>query len=405
MKSNIVHVTLIFVLLVVFTTPATSQWAKTKWSASAGFLELYSKGNTVFTKSWDSLNGGQMFLTEDNGETWTKIASADNNVDILSVVLLNSGILAGTWNGFFKSPLGNVSWNATALTGIPGNSVIWSVTMTSKALFAGTKGSVYKSTDSGTTWTEIKSGLPANARIVTVTTDENSIFAGTDSSGVFKTTIQGTSWTAVNTGLADKHIKQLAVTGANLFAVTWKGISVSDNGGTSWKASAPSLKDVNCILTISNQIFVGTDTSGVYRSTDNGTTWTPFNEGIQITRVWSLVACGNNIFAGTGNGIYRVPSTTTQASKTDGKQPVYPKGLQFSRHVSELTVTFALSRPETITLEIYDFNGKRLQSLVQGNFDTGVQSVNFSTGTIARGSYVLRLSAGKTLYQRIISIQ
>jgi photosystem II stability/assembly factor-like uncharacterized protein len=405
MKNNLIHAALSLFMLVVFTTPASSQWVKTNWSASTGFFELYSGRNTVFARTWDTINGGQMFLTADSGETWTRIGSADNDVDILSVVLLNSGILAGTWDGFFQSPLDNIRWNAAALTGIPASSIIWSVTMTATALFAGAKGSVYRSSDSGATWTEIKSGIPVNARITSFAVNDNSVFAGSDSNGVFTATSGGTSWTAVNTGLEDKHITQLAAMGGKLFAATLKGVYESDNSGTSWKAGDSAIKKANCFLVMDDQLFAGTDSSGVYRSADSGATWAAFNEGMPAgTRVWSLAADDNYIFAGTGDGVFRVPFAGTPVTKTRAPRTAYP-GMHFRMHGSRASITFALSSPETVILEVYGLNGERVRSLVHKKFSAGVQSVPFNTGSIAPGSYVMHLTAGMTVYQRIVSIQ
>ena len=51
-------------------------------------------------------------------------------------------------------------------------------------------------------------------------------------------------------------------------------------------------------------IFAGTDQSGVYRSTDNGVSWTQINSGLKSTFIYSLaINSSGNIFAGT-SGIY-----------------------------------------------------------------------------------------------------
>jgi hypothetical protein len=44
-------------------------------------------------------------------------------------------------------------------------------------------------------------------------------------------------------------------------------------------------------------IFAGTSVGGVFRSTDNGTSWTPVNSGLTDPYVMSLAVSGNNIFA------------------------------------------------------------------------------------------------------------
>jgi len=60
-------------------------------------------------------------------------------------------------------------------------------------------------------------------------------------------------------------------------------------------------------------LFAGTDVNGVFRSTDNGTTWMPVNTGFPLLGVGSLVVCGSNLFAeADANGVYRfTPGDTT----------------------------------------------------------------------------------------------
>ena len=73
--------------------------------------------------------------------------------------------------------------------------------------------------------------------------------------------------------------------------------------------------DVRCFVFNSNgDIFIGTDTGGMYRSTDNGDSWIQINNGLTASNVWSLAINSNeDIFAGamiadfdtTDNGVYR----------------------------------------------------------------------------------------------------
>jgi photosystem II stability/assembly factor-like uncharacterized protein len=406
MKKNLVYSSLSLFLLIVFTTSAHAQWTKTNWPASSNFFNLYSSQNSVFARTWDTLNGGSAFLTVDNGANWTRISSTDSSIGILSIALLNDNILAGTWDGFYRSTSGGASWNAVTPTGIPANTVIWSMAMINDALFAGTKGGVYKSSDGGDSWTEVKSGIPANARILSIVGSGNAVFAGSDTGGVFMMTNGGTSWTAVNSGLTDKHIFQLAAMGAKLFAVTLGNVFISGNNGTSWAAYSSSLKNINCFFVLNNQLFAGTDSSGVYLSDDNGATWTSSGSGMPAhTRVWSLAASSDNIFAGTSTGVWRTPYSIATMGPFPRAARYCPR-LQFSRHNgSRATIAFALSGPETVDLEVFDLCGNKIISVVHRRFGAGVQSVSFNTGSIAPGSYVIRLTAGTAVYQRTAAIQ
>ncbi len=142
----------------VYTTTLDSGWIQTNWPASNSFFSLYTSQDKVFARIWDSLNGGRMFLTADDGTNWTQIGSADSSIDILSIVMLNSKILVGTWNGFFQSTDDGRTWNAVVPTGIAADTTIWSIVMINSTLFAGITGGIYKSLDDGSTLDRSKFG-------------------------------------------------------------------------------------------------------------------------------------------------------------------------------------------------------------------------------------------------------
>jgi hypothetical protein len=324
MKKNLIRAAFSMFMLIVFTTSAYPQWVQTNWSASNSFFNLYTSQGLVFARTWDSLNGGRMFLTDDNGAKWTQISSAEGDLDVLSIIMWNNTMLAGTWNGFYRSTLGDPNWEALAPNRIPADTAIWSLAMVDKTLFAGTAGCIYKSsTDDTNTWTIAGVVMPMSARITSIVAKGNALFAGTDSSGVFTGIDGGLFWEAVNSGLGDTHISQLAVAGAKLFAVTLKGVFVSDSNGVNWAADNSGLKNVNCLLAVNDLLLAGTDNNGVHLSADAGLTWTPFSSGMPDgTRVWSLAASSDKtlIFAGTSSGLWRtaVPTATTATSTKTG---------------------------------------------------------------------------------------
>ncbi len=325
MKKNLVRIAFSMFMLFVLTTSAYPQWVQTNWQAGNSFFNLYSNQGIVFARTWDSLNGGRVFLTGDNGISWYQICSAESGIDILSIVMWNDNLLAGTWDGFYRSTLSDPNWYTVTTTGIPSDSTIWSISRVDNTLLAGTDGNVYESSINDTdTWTKLGTGIPANSRINSIVKSENVIFAGSDSNGVFIIPDGGTSWTAINAGLINKHISQLTIAGTKVFAVTLKGVFVFDADSTSWRADDSGLKNINCLLPVDKLLFAGTDSNGVYLSPDSGLNWFPINSGMPSNiRIWSLAKGIDNIFAGTSEGIWRInPSDinnfTITASASEG---------------------------------------------------------------------------------------
>ena len=108
-------------------------------------------------------------------------------------------------------------------------------------------------------------------------------------------------------------VHSLAVSDTNLFAGTVGGIIYrSTNNGTSWTAVFNGIY-VDALAISDTNIFAGTD-GGVYRSTNNGTTWTV--AGLTNNVYPQALAISNtNLFAGTyQSGVFR--STNNGANWT-----------------------------------------------------------------------------------------
>lgn len=377
------------------TLPLASGWIQTNWQESNNFFNLYSSKNKVFARTWDSFNGGRMFLTTGDGTNWTQVGSADSSIDILSIVMSDSKILAGTWNGFIQSTDDGTTWNTFTPTGIPADTAIWSIVMINTTLFAGTTGDIYKSSDNGNTWTEISSGIEVDTRITSIVASGDDIFAGSARNGVFKSTNGGTSWTAINSNLTDTHIWQLVVLDNKLFAVTLTGVFISDNSGTSWAADPSILKNVNCLVAVNDQLIAGTDDNGAYLSVDNGVTWNSFSSGMPAnTRIWSLTVSSDSIYAGTDKGVWKLPlseittriKNITELPKNFTLEQNYPNPFNPTTKIS-----YSLREQAKVSIILYDVLGKKIATLLNEEKATGSYSIDFDGSNLTSGIYFYQL--------------
>ena len=86
------------------------------------------------------------------------------------------------------------------------------------------------------------------------------------------------------------------------------GIYRSGDNGASWTTVGGSLAvtSVYSFAVSGGYLFAGTENSGVYRSGDNGASWTTVGGSLAVTSVYSLAVSGGYLFAGTENsGVYR----------------------------------------------------------------------------------------------------
>ncbi len=93
-----------------------------------------------------------------------------------------------------------------------------------------------------------------------------------------------------------------------LFVSCWEGIFSSTNNGVTWKSTSTGLTHnvINALAksSSSSTIYAGTLTGGVYISVDNGGSWKETNTGLTNKNVYSLLAYGGSVFAGTKSGIF-----------------------------------------------------------------------------------------------------
>lgn len=139
---------------------------------------------------------------------------------------------------------------------------------------------------------------------------DRAVFAGSFGMGVFRSDDRGGSWIAVNEGLSDPFILALATAkdGA-VYAGTFRGgVFRSLDRGKSWQAINNGLKrlEIKALLIEGGVIYAGTG-DGVYRLAESDTRWTVVTKGLDETLVHSLVmAADRTLFAGTsGRGVLR----------------------------------------------------------------------------------------------------
>ena len=343
-------------------------------------------GTNLFagTGDWQCFCGDGVFLSTDNGTSWTAVDSGLTNTDVLALAV---------------SPNGASGTNLFA--GIGDKYV----------------GSVFLSTNNGTSWTAVDSGLTSLLYVGSLAISPNgtggtNLFAGTDD-GVFLSTNNGTSWTAVDSGLTNTYVVSLVVSpegtsGTHLFAGTDPAsVFVSTNNGTSWTAVDSGLTDewVDALAVSSNgtggtNLFAGT-AGGVFLSTNNGTSWTADNTGLNNTDVRALTVSGTNLFAATfGGGVWRRPLsemiTSVEKPVADAKHfsldQNYPNPFNPST-----TIKYSIPKQSHVTLKVYDILGREAATLVNEEKPAGNYEVEFSL------SGIRNLASGIYFYQILVS--
>ncbi len=105
-------------------------------------------------------------------------------------------------------------------------------------------------------------------------------------------------------------VQALAMTkGQVLYAGSFGfGVFRSEDQGTSWTAINQGLSDpfIYCLAASDDGVvYVGTVRGGVFQSRDSGKSWQQINAGLKRLEVKTLLIANGAVYAGTGDGVYR----------------------------------------------------------------------------------------------------
>jgi hypothetical protein len=172
-------------------------------------------------------------------------------------------------------------------------------------ILAGTRNGVFRSLDSGKTWAAFNDGLTYKS-VSTFSKFGSILYAGTAGGGIFRLVDSNKTWVAVNTGLTNLNVRALYPYCVGFCAGTEGGVFRSQNG-TEWVAIGMASTVVNSFESHGGFLYVGTEGSGIFRTSDNGANWIAFNAGLNNLKVRSLIYDASWLNAATDSGVYRLP--------------------------------------------------------------------------------------------------
>ena len=118
-------------------------------------------------------------------------------------------------------------------------------------------------------------------------------------------------------------------------------------------------------------MYLAFEDKGVFRSTDTGTHWIPFNNGLTDKRISAVAAIGNTLFAGTNRGLYRFDSDVWQ------QLPVIPSEAIHALEIVKNDLYVGIA-PNLSTLKPRKLSPQKTGSMVSVN-DLGSKRIFHST--------------------------
>ena len=248
----------------------------------------------------------------------------------------------------------------------------------------------------------------------------------------------GVSWKTVQATNQPRSISAFSIADSlTLYAGASGTISVSSNGGASWKnynTPSPSTVVTGICPSYNGAILAIFDTVSLMRSTDGGFSWNPWGDGIpQFTKLTGMVRdADSGVYISTNYGVYYQPlGGKTWYEATVGltdfndlgiisrygktlfvigthaqifRAENITKSVKSSTHdvqntisifpnpvSSSATISFSLSHHEFIKLELIDQLGRVIRMIRNGNEDAGAKSISVFLGDLPAGMYYVKL--------------
>jgi photosystem II stability/assembly factor-like uncharacterized protein len=293
-----------------------------------------NNSSIVYAATW--LAG--TWKTTDAGRSWTKLENAPISSTALSIDPKDSQILYAadrTAPRLWKSTDGGSNWAIRASFASSGAFLVNRVLASGSSVYISTfgptlhSGKLYRSIDGGLTWVDITNGLPRSVLDIAVDPSQpDTLYVTTHIFGAYKSTDGGTTWAEMKNfpdiGAYDIEIDQtspniLYVAGLGGSVPDWvlegghtfqdaAGVYKSTDGGQTWTqilVTSNECRAVRIYPTNHNLLFVSSLSDGFFVSTDGGSNWKNYNNGLESTNLTSLWVNGEKVYVGTqGFGVY-----------------------------------------------------------------------------------------------------
>ena len=169
-------------------------------------------------------------------------------------------------------------------------------------------------------------------------TSEGTVYAVAPT-GVYRLRTDASAWTRINTDIPiGKSLMPMAEQDGTLYIVSTDEIFTSDDSGETWHAIGSRPKGHAVGLIIIDEVgarsprpysqthatmYLALRDEGIFRSTDGGSHWNPFNDGLATKKISAMTTVEKTVFAGTARGLYRLDSGTWQKLPVETSRAIY----------------------------------------------------------------------------------
>lgn len=370
----------------------------------------------------DSLNG---LLSTDGGVTWGKFKIPASMPGAIKIDISDSKTQYASFNG--PSLGGNTvartndGWNTFKVLFIGINypvPVIERDPHNKQTYYVGVGPSyLYRSSDNFQTSELVFQESPVNS-ISFDPFDDSTLYLGTGS-GLWKSTDNGVSWTKLWLGFDARLITSIIIHPLNndiLLASVYGhdttsmigGVFKSTDQGSTWyginNGLTPSDRDIGRMAMNPknpNELFIETSKYGVnsrilFRTSNGGDSWEDYSDGLP-SRASSIFidTVHNRIIAGTGSGLFTIDLTNGISDNNSSMVNNFKLSQNYPNPFNPTTqIKFDLKDNGIVKLTVYGILGREVKMLVNEYRPAGSYDVMFNANNLSSGVYFYKLQSG-----------
>jgi photosystem II stability/assembly factor-like uncharacterized protein len=266
-----------------------------------------------------------VWLSENSGETWKRISDAENlEMQGITAVAVDTKdpdiIYAGTTHLPWKTTDRGKNW-VSIHSGMIDDSDVFSIYINPadpSSILASACSGIYSSDSRGDAWKKLM-GIPNTSRRTHVIredpTNADIIYAGT-TMGLFKSINRGIAWRSLTQNQVNAIAFDPSHPGTIYMALEYEGLGKSDNGGETIRPLNQGFVDraIASETRSGDKLFAAEtqegETSGIFASTDRGTTWARFQDvkglaGVHLKAIAGLPSQSNVLLAASPHQLYK----------------------------------------------------------------------------------------------------
>lgn len=371
---------------------------------NSGLKVMYINNMTSLDNELYTCNvGGGIYYSNSNGTKWTdyNIGLTTLNVNCIFADKTVYKVYAGTQNGIFYTSEVQDAW--TPMNNGLGNLEVVSLVASGKNLFAGKySDGIYRSTDGGSSWVNVVEygrfpGLAIGTNVIYALQSSTHSKPWTE---IHRSTDNGITWTVMKNFTWPDITQTMTAKGNNIFLGNTEGVYRSLDKGITWEKSNKGLTDSNVtsIYYYGNTLIAGTATGKIFKSTNNGTNWISYGNGLLNNKsITCLVANNSYLFSAQAyNSVWKSGKSSDNPLLVESNININNFALKqnYPNPFNPVTViSFEIPKTEFITLKIYDFLGREVTTLVNEMKTSGSYNVEFDGSKLASGIYFYSLFA------------